>query len=68
MYEVMDLFGLINTDEFGYKTYSDEAITFTTEILDIMKEHFWIYSPIAHILFAIYLQPYALTRDIFMIR
>ena len=38
MYEVMDLFGLINTDEFGYKTYSDEAITFTTEILDIMNE------------------------------
>ena len=38
MYEVMDLFGLINTGEFGYKTYSDEAITFTTEILDIMNE------------------------------
>ena len=37
MYEVMDLFGLINTDEFGYKSYSDEAIKFTTQILDTMN-------------------------------
>ena len=28
LYEVMDIFGLINTDEFGYKSYSDEAIEF----------------------------------------
>lgn len=34
MYEVMDLFGLINTDEFGCKSYSDEAIEFATQILD----------------------------------
>ena len=38
MYEVMDLFGLIDTDEFGCKSYSDEAVEFTTQILDIMNE------------------------------
>ena len=38
MYEVMDLFGLINTDEFGCKSYSDEAVKFATEILDAMNE------------------------------
>lgn len=38
MYEVMDLFGLIETDEFGYKSYSDEAVEFTTKILDVMNE------------------------------
>ncbi len=38
MYEVMDLFGLINTDEFGYKSYSDEAVEFATQILDTMNE------------------------------
>lgn len=38
MYEVMDLFGLINTDEFGNKSYSDEAVEFATEILDTMNE------------------------------
>lgn len=38
MYEVMDLFGLINTDEFGCKSYSDEAVDFATEILDTMNE------------------------------
>lgn len=37
MYEVMDLFGLILTDEFGCKTYSDEAIKFTTQILDTIN-------------------------------
>ncbi len=43
MYEVMDLFGLINTDEFGNKSYSDEAVKFATQILDTMndvKDHF----------------------------
>ena len=43
MYEVMDLFGLIETDELGCKSYSDEAIAFATEILDTMndvKDHF----------------------------
>lgn len=43
MYEVMDLFGIINTDEFGNKSYSVEAIDFATQILDTMndvKDHF----------------------------
>ena len=38
MYEVMDLFGLIDTDEFGCKSYSDEAVEFATQILDAMNE------------------------------
>lgn len=38
MYEVMDLFGLINTDEFGCKSYSDEAVEFASQILDAMNE------------------------------
>ena len=38
MYEVMDMFGLINTDEFGYKYYSDEAVEFATQILNTMNE------------------------------
>lgn len=43
MYEVMDLFGLINTDELGCKSYSEEAVEFATQILDVMndvKDHF----------------------------
>lgn len=38
MYEVMDLFGLINTDDVGCKSYSDEAVEFATKILDTMNE------------------------------
>lgn len=38
MYEVMDLFGLIETDEIGCKSYSDEAVEFATQILDTMNE------------------------------
>lgn len=38
MYEVMDLFGLIAEDEFGNKSYSDEAVEFATQILDVMNE------------------------------
>ena len=38
MYEVMDLFGLIETDDVGCKSYSDEAVEFATEILDAMNE------------------------------
>lgn len=38
LYEVMDLFGFINEDEFGYKSYSDEAVEFATEILDAINE------------------------------
>ena len=38
MYEVMDLFGLINEDEMGNKSYSDEAVEFATEILDTIND------------------------------
>ena len=38
MYEVMDLFGLINTDEIGCKSYSDEAVGFATQILNTINE------------------------------
>lgn len=38
MYEVMDLFGLINTDEFGCKSYSEGAIEFATQILDTIND------------------------------
>ena len=38
IFEVMDMFGLINTDEFGNKSYSDEAVEFATRILDTMNE------------------------------
>ena len=38
MYEVMDLFGLIDTDELGCKSYSDEAVEFATQILDTMND------------------------------
>ena len=37
MYEVMDLFGLIDTDELGCKSYSDEAVKFATKILDTIN-------------------------------
>ena len=38
MYETMDLFGLIHTDEFGNKSYSDEGIDFATKILNVINE------------------------------
>ena len=38
MYEVMDIFGLIDTDELGCKSYSDEAVEFATQILDTMND------------------------------
>lgn len=38
MYEVMDLFGLINEDEMGNKSYSDEAVAFATDILDTIND------------------------------
>lgn len=38
MYEVMDMFGLINTDEFGYKSYSDDAVEFAAQILNTINE------------------------------
>ena len=36
-YEVMDLFGLIQTDEFDNKSYSDGAVEFMTQILDTIN-------------------------------
>ena len=38
MYEVMDMFGLIDTDELNNKSYSPEAVEFTTEILDVIND------------------------------
>lgn len=38
VYEVMDLFGLIDTDEFGNKSYSDKAVDFATSILEVINE------------------------------
>ena len=38
LYEVMDMFGYINTDEFGNKSYSDDGIRFATQILDTINE------------------------------
>lgn len=38
MYEALDIFGLIDTDEFGYKSYSDEAVQFATSILDVLND------------------------------
>lgn len=38
MYEALNEFGLIHTDEFGYKSYSDEAMAFATRILNTINE------------------------------
>ena len=38
LYEVMDIFGLIDTDEFGNKSYSDEAVEFGTDILSTIND------------------------------
>jgi ribonucleoside-triphosphate reductase len=38
LYEVMDLFGLINIDELGYKSYSEEAVEFAREIFKVINE------------------------------
>lgn len=38
LYEVVDMFGLINTDEFGNKSYSEEGMTFASQILDTINE------------------------------
>lgn len=38
MFEVIESFGLINTDEFGYKSYSDLGISFASEIMDTINE------------------------------
>ena len=38
LYEVMDLFGLIHTDELGNKSYTDEAIEFAEEIFKTIND------------------------------
>lgn len=38
MYEAIDYFKLIKTDEFGYKSYSDEGLVFAANILDKMNK------------------------------
>lgn len=38
LYEVIDLFGLINEDEAGYKSYSEDGLNFASEILDLINE------------------------------
>ena len=38
MYEVMDMFGLIDTDELNNKSYSPEAVEFATEILNVIND------------------------------
>ena len=39
LYEVMDIYGYINTDEFGYKSYSDEGIAFAQKIFDALNKN-----------------------------
>ena len=38
MYEVMDMFGLIRTDDLGYKYYTDEAIEFAKQIFEVINK------------------------------
>lgn len=38
MYEVMDSFGLVDTDELGYRSYSDAAIKFASEIFEVIDD------------------------------
>jgi len=38
LYEVMDLYGLITTDEIGNKSYSDKAIEFGSQILTLIND------------------------------
>lgn len=37
-FEVMDSFGLINTDELGYKSYTDEAMQFAQDIFAVIND------------------------------
>ena len=39
LYEVMDIYGYINTDEAGFKTYSDDGIIFASKIFDVMNKN-----------------------------
>lgn len=39
LYEVMEIYGYINTDEFGNKSYSDDGIIFASKIFDAMNKN-----------------------------
>ena len=39
LYEVMETYGYINTDEFGNKSYSDDGIIFASKIFDAMNHN-----------------------------
>lgn len=39
LYEVMEIYGYINTDEFGNKSYSDDGIIFASKIFDAMNHN-----------------------------
>lgn len=39
LYEVMDIYGYINTDEFGYKSYSDKGVAFAQKIFDALNKN-----------------------------
>ena len=38
LYEVIEAFGYIETDEFGYKKYTDKGIEFASKIFEILNE------------------------------
>lgn len=38
LYNVIDMFGFINTDEFGNKSYSEEGLLFAEEIMNLINE------------------------------
>lgn len=38
LYEVMDLFGYINQDELGYKSYTPEAMDFANKIFEVLND------------------------------
>ena len=38
LYEVIDMFGFIHTDELGYKSYTDEGIEFAKEIFAVIND------------------------------
>lgn len=38
IFEVLDMFGLINEDELGNKSYSEEGLSFASKILDTINE------------------------------
>jgi len=38
LYEVIEYFGYIKVDEFGYKSYTDEGIEFASKIFDVIND------------------------------